>query len=74
MFWFSVGKVQFVKVPEPGVPNAILAPKLVKLEAVIPDAKVVPVKAEAAGAVFALAKEDSILPLVAETLLIAVFA
>jgi hypothetical protein len=41
--------VIFVATPEAGVPSAIEAPKLVRDEAVTPDAKVVPVNVPAAA-------------------------
>ncbi len=48
VFWFKVGNVQLVKVPEAGVPKAIPEPKLVNEDPVTLDDKVVPVR-ELAG-------------------------
>jgi len=64
VFWFNVGKVQLVSVPDAGVPRAIEAPNDVNELAVTPDASVLAVSVSAAAVTVILAEPLKDTPLI----------
>lgn len=67
VFWFNVGKVQFARLPDVGVPNSGvtndgLVPKEVNEDAVTPEARVAPLNVPAAAVTVILAVPSKLTP------------